>query len=249
MAWNEYRGLLSHGVPGGSHSQTQTTNVALGRSSDGVAPLWAGHSPAVLTDGLPGSFNHPEQSGLGSAFSSKSISVPFVSSITSPCAVAPMASPRIASPACSCSSTISRPAHRRQAGVAGLASGGWFIPGCRRSGCHPRSDGEGTCRGRYIRISSDSPVALSPQLAEVEAYEALTPRPVSFKADRHTLSLGNPMNVPAGSDVLTVRFEIPGGLPERLPIRWRLRGLHDDWQITRDSIAEVSASSPGRLPA
>src|SRR5690606_31531705 len=67
VAWNEYRDfcLTEFRVEA---IQTQTTNVALGRPVKASHPLWAGHSPAVLTDGLPGSFNHPQQSGLGSAF-------------------------------------------------------------------------------------------------------------------------------------------------------------------------------------
>src|SRR4030095_10499276 len=35
-------------------------------------------------------------------------------------------------------------------------------------------------------------------------------------------------------------------LPERLPIRWRLRGLHEDWQTTENQVVEIGDPAPGK---
>ena len=50
------------------------------------------------------------------------------------------------------------------------------------------SDGQGEFRGRYLRISTENPVPLSPMLAEVEVYETRTARLVSLKADDRPLA-------------------------------------------------------------
>lgn len=245
VAWNEYKDfcLTEFRVEA---IQTQTTNVALGRPVKASHPLWAGHSAAVLTDGLPGSFNHPEQSGLGSAFYFE-IDLGVIRTldhIVLRGRADGFATDRLSrvliqlydQPPGAGAAPVWQALHRADGSFPAVGEADVIHAG----------DGRGIFRGRYLRLSSDSPVALSPQLAEVEAYETITPRPISFKADGHALSLGNPLRVPAGSDVLTVRFEVPGGgFPERLPFRWRLRGLHEDWQLTRDLVAETAPLRPG----
>ncbi len=108
------------------------------------------------------------------------------------------------------------------------------------------AEGHGNCRGQYLRISTDSPVALSPQIAEVEVYGTLTPHLVDIKADGRPISGDNTPTVPAGADLVSFALAITGdGVIEGLPVRWRLRGFHDDWQITRNLLAEIPHLRPG----
>ncbi|MHA3773442.1 triple tyrosine motif-containing protein [Verrucomicrobiota bacterium sgz303538] len=245
VSWNEYRDfcLTEFRI---AAVQTPTTNIALGAPAKASHPLWAGTSATLLTDGLPGSFNHPAVSGLGRDFFFE-VDLGAVRQ-------------------------IDHIALRGRADGYGLdrmsrifvqlydeapdsgAKPVWEA--LDRADCsHPEAgevdvlraaEGRGLCQGRYLRLSSDNPVALSPQIAEVEVYETLTPRPTSIKADGNILPLEDTVQVPPGTKVLTVLFHIPrSGLPERLPIRWRLRGMHEDWQVTRDFSAEVSQLPPG----
>lgn len=221
---------------------TGSTNIALGCPVKATHPLWAGASASLLTDGLPGSFIHPAESGLGSDFH-------FEIDLGS-------------------SRRIDHVALRGRGDGFGLdrmsrvlvqlfdspsAKPVWETID-RADGSHPEAGDidvlrvaeQGAFRGRYLRISSDNPVDLSPQIAEVEVYETITAAPVSIKADGRTLPLRGELEIPHGTAVLTAKLAIPGaGLPEKLPLRWRLRGLHADWLKATDLSLEVPHPPPG----
>lgn len=245
LSWSEYRDfrLTEFRV---ETVQTATTNVALGSQVRASHPLWGGTPASVLTDGLPGSFNHPARADLGQNFffeidfgevrqldhlalrgRADGYALDRMSRLLVQLYDQPPGAGSVP-----VWQTVSRP------------DGSQHSPGeidVLRS-----VDGQGVPKGQYLRLSSDSTVALSPQIAEVEAYETLTPYPVSIKADGRDLSSNQEVRTPPGTRLLNIVLTIPGvGLPERLPIRWRLRGLHDDWQITRDSVAEVSHPPAG----
>jgi signal transduction histidine kinase len=98
-----------------------------------------------------------------------------------------------------------------------------------------------------LRISSTNSVAYSPQLAEVEAYEELVPHLTEARADGKPLDLRNVLATPSGSKVLDLVFKYPrSGLPKNLPIRWRLRGFHGDWQVTTGLTIQIPLPDPGR---
>ena len=110
----------------------------------------------------------------------------------------------------------------------------------RADGSHPApgavdllraGDGRGKFRGRYLRISSESPVPMSPQLAEVEVYETRTPVLVSVLADGKPLEGRESLTVPPGTRRLALELEIPQpGKPVGDVFRWRLTGEVDAWQ-------------------
>jgi signal transduction histidine kinase len=96
------------------------------------------------------------------------------------------------------------------------------------------ASGSGEFRGRYVRLSSDSPVPKSPQLAEVEVYETRTPRMVAARADGRDLAKELPLSVPPKTRRLQLKLEIPQpGAPDEQVYRWRLQGHHDEWQPAR----------------
>ncbi len=245
LSWSEYRDfrLTEFRI---ESVQTATTNVALNAPVKASHPLWAGMSASVLTDGLPGSFNHPARADLGRDFffeidlgEVREIDHLALRGRADGYATDRMSRVLVELYTYSPDSEAA-PNWRIMSRPDGSQHGAGEIDILRPA------DGEGVPKGRYLRISSDSSVALSPQIAEVEAYETLTPHPVSIKADGHPLSFGESLRVPPGTSVLSVALTVPGvGLPERLPIRWRLRGLHDDWQVTRDAIAEISHPPAG----
>lgn len=244
VAWNEYRDfcLTEFRVDA---VQPSTTNIALGCSVTSSHELWAGMSANVLTDGLPGSFNHPAEPGLGDSFyfeidlgSVRAIDHLALRGRADGYALDRMSRVRVR--------LYDRPA---DAGAAPV----WDAMD-RADGSHPGAGsidvlqvaGGDLVRGRYLRISSDNPVALSPQIAEVEAYETITPTVLAIKADGRALSGGGNLQVPARTSVLTATLAIPGtGLPEKLPIRWRLRGLHNDWQTSQELRLEMHHPPPG----
>jgi signal transduction histidine kinase len=113
------------------------------------------------------------------------------------------------------------------------------------------ADGQGPFRGRFVRISSNSSVAYSPQISEFEAYETHAPQLRGVRAD------GVDVLLPEGSDAipilpadtrwfaLDIRAVGPRA-PKKLPLRWRLVGHHPEWQTARaDGIAEGACPRPG----
>ncbi|MFN0076625.1 MAG: sensor histidine kinase [Prosthecobacter sp.] len=107
-------------------------------------------------------------------------------------------------------------------------------------------EGEAGFHGQYIRLSSDSPVPLSPQIAEVEVYATRTPALASLFADGQAVPVESGLSVPAGSRRLALEFNIPQ--PGKSPLgllRWRIEGLGSDWQIAHIPAVTIPCPRPG----
>lgn len=108
------------------------------------------------------------------------------------------------------------------------------------------TDGTGDFRGRYLRISSENPVPLSPMLAELEAYETRTPRLLEARADDRILPTGPPLRVRPGVQRLAFHLEIPQwGSPMDGLFRWRVRGVSDIWHVGDSFDLEISSPPAG----
>lgn len=126
----------------------------------------------------------------------------------------------------------------------------------RADGSHPpagtadivrAAQGEGVFRGRYLRLSSDSKVLLSPQLAEVEVYESRTPEVIEALADGREIPIQRSLDLPPGVRRLSLRLRIPQmGLPPGNAFRWRLRGDLEEWQMSRLMTLDMPCPPPGR---
>ncbi len=245
VAWGEYKDfcLTEFRVEAVTNN---TTNIALGRAARASGPLWADLSASVLTDGMPGSFNHPAQPAPGPDFY-------FEIDLGNVQALDHLAlRSRGDGYAPDRMSRVQLRLYDRDPGTK--AAPAWEAMD-RADGTYPSpgavdvvrmAQGHGAGVGRYLRISSDSQVAFSPQLAEVEVYPVLTAQVESVQADGRPLNFASGMEVPPGTAVLRIALTIPGsGLPDRLPIRWRLRGLHDDWQETDQRIVEITRPPAG----
>jgi signal transduction histidine kinase len=106
--------------------------------------------------------------------------------------------------------------------------------------------GKGFFKGRYLRISSDSKVPNSPQLAEVEVYARRTPVLVSLAADSVLLEKGKSFVVPPRCEKLSFNLAIPepGKSPENV-LRWRVRGYQEDWRRMSDVSFDLRCPSAG----
>jgi signal transduction histidine kinase len=108
------------------------------------------------------------------------------------------------------------------------------------------SDGPGTFEGRYIRISTDNPVPLSPMLAEVEVYETRTARLMGAKADDRGLPTNPEIRVPPGTLRLGFQFVIPQtGKPQNHLLRWRLHGVKETWHESDSPLVEIPCPPVG----
>ncbi len=222
----------------------QTTNIALGRPVKASGPV---RLPADnLTDGFPGTFSHPLRPGRENAFYFE---------------IDLGASRRLDHIALrnrgdgNALDRLSRVILRLYDAAPNSGATPVWAGHDRADGSHPgvgevdevrASDGEGRFEGRWLRLSSDSPVAFSPQFAEVEGYENLVPQLASLRIDGTTVAPSPRIRVPAGSRWLSLNLKLAAtGLPENLPCRWRLRGFGLDWQAARGTLVEGSCPPAG----
>jgi signal transduction histidine kinase len=109
------------------------------------------------------------------------------------------------------------------------------------------ADGNGEFSARYLRISSDSPLPYSPQLAEVEVYESRCPEIVAAVADGREIPVVAPLVIPPGTKRLSLRVQIPGiGLPPGDWFRWRVRNDMGDWRTSRLWTLDMACPPPGQ---
>jgi signal transduction histidine kinase len=225
----------------------RTTNVARGRPVKASHPLWGKFTPEALTDGLPGTFAHPLEPDLGSKFHFE-IDLGSVRRLDHIAlrnrgdGTVPERLSRV---------TVELYVEPPDSGAAPAWTGRY-----RADGTHPgvgeldvirANNGSGTFAGRWLRLSSDSPVAFSPQFAEVEVYEELTLQIAAVRADGVALPTRGSLQIPPGARWLAVAMKLAhGGLPEEIPCRWRLRGFHADWQSAPELLAEGACPPPGR---
>lgn len=107
-------------------------------------------------------------------------------------------------------------------------------------------DGEGDFQGRYIRISSESHVPLSPQLAEIEVYETRTPELMAVKADERILPKDTQLQIPPAIEQLGFQVKIPQtGWPMDQLYRWKLAGTNKDWQTSNSLLLEIACPPAG----
>lgn len=108
-------------------------------------------------------------------------------------------------------------------------------------------DGKGVFAGRYLRISSDSDVPHSPQIAEVEAYPVLLPLEVTALVGGKVVKTGRPLEISAGSSWIAFMVGLPE-FPNQVPAggNWRIEGFRNEWQpFTSSGIMESRSPEPG----
>jgi signal transduction histidine kinase len=228
---------------------TTTTNVALGAPVTATHPLYSLYdtmTPDALTDGWPSTIAHPAEDVPGKDFH-------FEIDLGRARTLDHLALRQRGDPY-----ELSRFGKMRirlydrdpKAGAAPI----WQALN-RPDGSYPAqgeadvlraSDGRGAFRGRYLRISTENPVPLSPMLAEVEAYETRTARLVSLKTDDRLLAGGDGLRVPPGTQRLALQWEIPqSGKPANVLYRWKMAGAKHDWQSSDSLLLEIPCPPPG----
>jgi signal transduction histidine kinase len=107
--------------------------------------------------------------------------------------------------------------------------------------------GQGNFQGRYLRISSESKVPFSPQLAEVEVYETRRPEVIAALADGRGIPVTDRLELPPGTRRLSLRLRIPqAGMPAGVRFRWRLRGDLETWQDSHLMSIDMPSPPPGK---
>ena len=108
------------------------------------------------------------------------------------------------------------------------------------------ADGRGRFGGRYIRLSSDSPVPLSPQFAEVEVYPVRRLTPVSLRADGREIGITDGVRIPPGAFRLALEMRVANEETLRdTPFRWRFGGMDGGWLISRERTLEIPCPAAG----
>jgi signal transduction histidine kinase len=211
-----------------------TTNMALNCPVRSSHPVQETTSPGALTDGLPSTYTHPASGNLGAGFHfdidlGRSAALDHIN----------LRGRGDIWKADRLSRVMVRlyennPELGAKPVWAGIdrADGSFPAPG-EHDVIHAGL-GKGDFRGRYLRLSSDSPVLYSPQLAEVEVYESRTPELVSVLADGRKIPANGELNLPFEDQRLSIQLKIPQtGMPAGDLFRWRIRGGSEEWQTSR----------------
>jgi signal transduction histidine kinase len=224
----------------------ENTNIALHRPVKASHPLSGRMLPNALTDGLPATIAHPRDSGLGTNFH-------FEIDLGR---VATLDHIGLRTRGDGYIDRFSRMIVRlyEQDPETGLAP--VWEGMARADGSHPEAGtadiihadlGRGVFRGRYLRLSSDSKVPSSPQLAEVEVYETRTPEVVSARADGRDIPVSGGLDLAPGVRRLSLRLRIPQiGLPPGVAFRWRTRGDLEEWQSSRLMTIDMPCPPAGK---
>jgi signal transduction histidine kinase len=227
------------------HSR-ESTNIALHRPVKASHRLSGPMLPSALTDGLPATIAHPMESGLGTNFH-------FDIDLGRIAALDHIGLRTRGDGYLDRFSRLIVQLYEKDPESGGIPV--WEGMD-RADGSHPeagmadivRADlGRGVFRGRYVRLSSDSKVPSSPQLAEVEVYETRTPEVVSARADGRDMPVSDALDLPPGVRRLSLRLRIPQvGLPPGIAFRWRLRGDLEEWQPSRLLTIDMPCPPPGK---
>lgn len=231
----------------------ETTNIALHQPVSASHPLYSApqdhyqQNPTTLTDGLPATIAHPNDPNLGSAFYFE-IDLGRAANLD-----------HIGLRNRGDSQAQDRMTRLRvrlfdqapdQAGSPTWnallrAEGSLPAPGVVdliRAG-----NGQGAFRGRYLRISSESSVPFSPQLAEVEVYESRTPFLLAARADGKLLDGRQGLVIPPGTRRLSLDLKIPqSGMPPNDVFRWRVSGDVDEWQNSSRMTIDMACPQAGK---
>ena len=229
-----------------SEDPARSTNIALGAHVRSSHPVENGMSPDSLTDGRPYSLVHPHDGDLGAAFFYE-IDLGAIHTFD-----------HISLRQRNDEWDIDR-FSRVLIQIYESEPHSDLMPAWtaldRADGSHPEvagvdvlraTDGDGAFRGRYLRISSDSRVPRSPQLAEVEVYEVRTPELVSLSADGAALAPRVPISIAPGTHRLQLGMSIAQpGRPSEQVFRWRLVGYRDEWQPSPNLTVDTPCPPPG----
>lgn len=225
----------------------ETTNIALHCPVKASHPLEGAQQPGSLTDGLPATIAHPRDPDLGARFHFD-IDLGRVANLDH-------LSLRSRGDAYNLDRFSRLLVQLYDNNPATGASPVWEGMD-RADGSHPaqgtadivRGDiGRGVFRGRYLRLSSDSKVPQSPQLAEVEVYETRTPEVISALADGRKIPVAGGLDLPPGVRRLSLHLRVPQvGVPAGVAFRWRMRGDLEQWQESRLMTIDLPAPRAGR---
>lgn len=237
LSWNEPWDYILTEFRISEHVR-QTTNIALHRPVTASHPLFLNENGEAmkaesLTDGLPATIAHPSDSGLGDEFH-------FLIDLGRVADIDHIGLRNRGDVDTDRMSRMRVQLYQNHPSEEGAPA--WEGMD-RADGSHPdpgevdilrAGKGRGVFRGRYIRISSDNPVALSPQLAEVEVYEKRVPEVVAAFVDGKEISVGDRLDLPPGVKRLSLQLRIrQEGMPPGVFFRWRMRGDLDEWQNSR----------------
>lgn len=231
--------------------ERDTTNIALYRPVRASHPLYVNPDrtrmrPEALTDGLPATIAHPDRLPPDSGFFFE-IDLGQVTALNH-IGLRTRGDERFER-----FSRVKLELYERAAEEGAEPSWQGMV---RADGSHPPpgaveilrpADGRGIFQGRYLRVSSESPVDYSPQLAEIEVYPTRTPELVAARADGHPIPLSDTLEIPPGVKRLSLQLRIPPlGRPLGERFRWRVRGDMENWQPSSLMEIDMACPPPGR---
>lgn len=228
--------------------EVRTTNIALGCTVISSNPLAYGQRPEHLTDGLTGTMAHPPSPDLGDTFYFQLDlrRVARLDHISLRNRADGKATERLSKVLIQLYDRPPGPGVPPVWTALHRADGSYPEPG--QTDVVRAAAGKGDFCGRYLRLSSTSTVAFSPQLAEVEVYESLVPPDTEVTAGNQKLPPGDAYHIPASAPWLSFVIKSPL-LPGNIPLgrRWRIAGVSSEWMpVPNSGVVESRALPPGK---
>ncbi|HSJ04848.1 MAG TPA: histidine kinase, partial [Verrucomicrobium sp.] len=224
-----------------------TTNIALGCPVTSSNPVYTDQRPEFITDGLTGTMAHPQVPDLGEKFYFEVDlrRVATLDHISLRNRADGRATERLSRILLEL--YVDPPATGAKPVWSGRYRDDGSYPEPGQTGVVRAAAGSGPFRGRYLRISSRSSVAFSPQIAEVEVYESLVPTGVTVTAGNHHLPPANAYEIPGGAPWISFAIVHPKmPTPILLGRRWRISGYHNEWlPVPGTGVVESRSLPPG----
>lgn len=210
----------------------RSSNVALGKTVVTPGPVFAGLSPAYVTDGFPATFSHPadDHPAKGFFFEVDLGATRKLDHVVVRSRMDRVSPERLSNYEIQLFEDDGKGKPGKIAWTARLHDDGSYVPAGGKD-VMLADDGKGTAfAGRFVRIVNPLDQPSRPQVGELEVYPRLSPRIATVEVDGHAVDPKTKLPVKTKRVEGTLVAGDGDPVPELIALRWRMAGTGEAWK-------------------